>query len=190
MALFFSARETFQAAGEFAAGRGEFLAKNYETALAHFEKVAKADPEYVFVSVSFSESVWTYLGRCQYRLGKLAEARQSFERALAINGDDYLARMFFGLALARQGDDANGSRELARGLQGLHEWIDDENDRGISEATWDPNQELRKQIAKALATLASQSGHKQKLIESSEWIGQKMEDEIDQVRREESRALE
>ncbi len=190
MALFFSAREAFQTAGEFSAGRGEFLAKNYETALVHFEKVAKADPDYVFASVSFSESVWTYLGRCQYRLGNLAAAGQSFERALTINGDDHLARIFTGLVLARQGDDADGFRELERGLRGLHDWIEHENETGIAEATWDPNHELRNEITATLKTLFPQTRDKQKVIENSEWLGQKMEDEIDQVRREESRPRE
>ncbi len=190
MALFFSAREAFQTAGEFAAGRGEFLAKNYETALVHFEKVAKADPDYVFVSVSFRESVWTYLGRCLYRLGKLADARQSFERALIINGDDYLARIFIALALVREGEDATGFRELERGLRGLQDWIDDKNETGISEAAWDPGQELRSEIAAMLKSLSAKSRDKQRLIESSEWIGRKMEDEIDEVRREESRPRE
>ena len=190
MAWFFSARETFQTAGEFAAGRGEFLAKNYETALVHFEKVARADPDYVFISVSFSESVWTYLGRCQYRLGKLTQAQKSFERALTINGDDHLARIFNGLARVREGDDANGFRDLERGLRGLHDWIDDENQRGISEAAWDPGKELRDEIAAMLKTFSTGSRDKQRLIESSEWIGRKLEDEIDQVRREESQSRE
>ncbi len=55
--------------------------------------MADKKPDYVFTSGYFCESVWTYLGRCQYHLGKLADARFSFDRALVAVNDDYLGRV-------------------------------------------------------------------------------------------------
>lgn len=91
-----------------------------DEALPYFQKVADGSPGYVFESLNFRQSVWSYLGRAQYLTGKLREARQSFERALAGNRDEYLARIFMGLTLLRgRGDDASGFKELESGIQGL-----------------------------------------------------------------------
>jgi hypothetical protein len=95
-----------------------------------------------------------------------------------------------GLALARQGDDANGFRELERGLTGLRDWIEYENNSNPFKSFWDPNQEIRKEIVEALALISGKTPDRQKLIESAEWIGEKMEEEIDEVRRQESRPEE
>jgi hypothetical protein len=180
-------RDSFRTGGQFAAGRRAFLAKNCEGALGHFQKVVDKSPGYVFESVNFRQSVWTYLGRCQYHLGKFAEARYSLEHAVTLHGDDNLARIFFGLTLACDGDDASGFRELERGLKGLHDWIQYENDSNPFKSFWDPNQEIRKEIVDALAMISGKTPDRQKLIECAEWIGEKMEEEIDEVRRQESR---
>jgi tetratricopeptide (TPR) repeat protein len=190
MIWFFSACDSFRTSGQFASGRRAFLVKNYEEALRHFQKVANKSPGYVFRSGGFRETVWTYIGRCQYQLGQLADARFSLERALAAEGDDYLARVFMGVTLARRGDDANGFREIERGLKGLLEWIEYENSRDPSESFWDPSYQIRKEITEGLAMISAKKPDRQKLIESAEWIGMKIEDEIDQVRRDKRRGDE
>jgi tetratricopeptide (TPR) repeat protein len=187
MVWLFSGCDSFRTGREFASGRRAFLVKNYERALGHFRKVADKKPDYVFSSVNFREGVWTYIGRCQYHLGKLADARYSLEQAIAVNGEDYLARVFMGLTLARQGVEANGFREMARGLKGLHDWIEYENSRDPSKAFWDPEHEIRNEIARDFALLSGKEPERETLIESAEWIGQKMEDEIEHVRRQDRR---
>jgi tetratricopeptide (TPR) repeat protein len=179
----FSACDSFRTSGQFASGRRAFLVKNYEEALGHFQKVADKKPGYVFESMNLREGVWTYLGRCQYYLGKFAEARYALERAILTDRDDYFARLFMGLTLARQGDNANGFREMERGLTGLNEWIEYENSRDPSRSFWDPDHEIRKEIASSLTMISAKKPDRRKLIESAKWVGQKMEDEIDQVRR-------
>jgi hypothetical protein len=74
MIWFFSACDSFRTSGQFASGRRAFLVKNYEEALRHFQKVADKSPGYVFRSGGFRETVWTYIGRCQYHLGQLSDA--------------------------------------------------------------------------------------------------------------------
>jgi Tetratricopeptide repeat len=70
-------------------------------ALAYFQHVAETDPNYVVHFVVFDQGVWTYLGRAQYLTGNLGEARQSLERAVSQRNDDYLARLYLGLAPGR-----------------------------------------------------------------------------------------
>jgi len=183
MVWLFSACDSFRTSGQFASGRRAFIVKNYEAALGHFQKVADKSPGYVFESMHFRERVWTYLGRCQYYLGNFAEARHSLERAIVAHGDDYLARLFLGLTLVRPGDDANGFREMERELKGLDEWIEYENRRDPSTSFWDPGNQIRKEIATGLAMISDKKPDRKILIESVEWIGLKVEDEVDQVRR-------
>ena len=186
MVWFFSGCDFFLTSGQFASGRRAFLVKNYEKAIGHFQKVADKRPGYVFTAGNFHESVWTYIGRCQYHLGNLTDARQSLEHALAAHGDDYLARLFLGLTLTRQGH-AIGFREMEQGLKGLDEWIEYENSRDPSESFWDPTSQIRKEITSALATIADNKPDRPKLIETAEWIGIRMEEEIDHVRRDKRR---
>ena len=188
MLWLFSACDSFRTAGHFASGRRAFLANNHEEALGHFQKVSKNKPGYVFTASNYREGVWTYVGRCQYYLGRFADARQSLEHAIIADSDDYLARIFLGLTLARQGDGINGATEMQRGLAGLNAWIDYENSRDPSKSFWDPNREIRKEITSSLAMVSRNNPDRQKLIETVEWIGLKMEYEIEQVRRDERRA--
>jgi tetratricopeptide (TPR) repeat protein len=188
MGWFSSVRDSFRINGQFSKGRRGLLFKNYEGALEHFQQVVDKSPVYVFTSGGFRVGVWTYVGRCQYYLGKFAAARHALERAVLTAGDDHLARLFLGLTLARQGDDANALRQMELGLKGLGEWIEYENGRSPSQAFWDPSQQIRKEIIQGLAMISAEKSDRQKLIESAEWIGLKMEDEIDQVRRERRRS--
>jgi hypothetical protein len=74
-------------------------------------------------------------------------------------------------------------------IRGLHDWIEQVNSSNPFSALWDPQREIRGEIEKNLAEIACKKVDWQKLISSAEWLGQKMEDEIDQVRRDEARGL-
>jgi tetratricopeptide (TPR) repeat protein len=54
---------------------------------------------------------------------------------------------------------------------------------------WDPNKEIRAHIQTALSLLSVPQPDWQKVLNTGEWVGQKLEEEIDQVRREESEEL-
>jgi tetratricopeptide (TPR) repeat protein len=54
---------------------------------------------------------------------------------------------------------------------------------------WDPNKEIRAHIQTALSLLSAPQPDWQKVLNTGEWVGQKLEEEIDQVRREESEEL-
>jgi len=51
---------------------------------------------------------------------------------------------------------------------------------------WDPRREIRTAIEKELAMISGKKVDWQKLSSSGEWLGPRMEDEIDRVRRQES----
>jgi tetratricopeptide (TPR) repeat protein len=132
----------------------------------------------------------TYVGRSQYILGRLPEARQSLEKALSVYPDDYLARIYLGLTLLRSGEDSRGLKELDSGLKGLYDWLEYMNRSMPYTAFWDPRREIRSEIEKDLAMLSSKDADRQQLISSAEWIGQRMEEEIDLVRRDERRFMD
>ena len=187
MVCFFSGCDSFKVAGQFQSGRQAFLAKKYEEALTSFQKVARADPNYIFESGLYRQAIWNYVGRAQYYTGKLLEARQSPERALSVYPDDHLARLYVGLTRARSGDSANGVRDIESGMKGLHDWLEYYESSKPFEAFWDPRCEIRSAIEKELKLISANKIDWPQLIPNAEWLGQKFEDEIDQVRRQESR---
>ena len=124
MVFFLSGCDSFKVAGQFQSGRQAFLAKNYEEALTYFQRAARGNPNYIFESALYRQGIWSYIGRTQYNLGKLQDARQSLERALSIYEDDHMARLYLGLTRARSGDNANGARDIETGLKGIYDWLD------------------------------------------------------------------
>jgi tetratricopeptide (TPR) repeat protein len=187
MVFFLSGCDSFKIGGQFQSGRQAFLAKNYEEALTYFQKVAQSKPDYMFESVFYRQGVWNYIGRAQYHIGKFDDARGSLERALSVYRDDHLARLYLGLTRARRGDNANGSRDIQSGMKGLYDWLEYYESSRPFEAFWDPRREMRSAIEKDLAMLSANRIDEQRLMADAEWLGQRMEDEIDQVRRQESR---
>jgi tetratricopeptide (TPR) repeat protein len=187
MVFFLSGCDSFRIGGQFQSGRQAFLAKNYEEALTYFQKVAQSKPDYMFESVFYRQGVWNYIGRAQYHIGRFDEARGSLERALSVYQDDHLARLYLGLARARGGDNANGARDIQSGMKGLYDWLEYYESSRPFEAFWDPRREMRSAIEKDFAMISANRIDEQRLMANAEWLGQRMEDEIDQVRRQESR---
>ena len=98
-----------------------------------------------------------------------------------------MARLYLGLARARSGDHANGARDIEAGLKGLYDWLEYYESSRPFEALWDPRREIRSAIEKDLTMISGSRIDWQRLMADSEWIGERMEYEIDQVRRQESR---
>jgi tetratricopeptide (TPR) repeat protein len=188
--LLWSGCSSLRIGGQMQSGRQALLAGNMERALPYFQEVANKNPDYIYESVFFRESIWTYLGRSQYALGMLEPARASFERALSVYRDDYLARIYLGLTLARTGDQARGLKEIQSGMQELHDWLEYMERSRPFTAYWDPLREIRSELEKNLAMIAGKDVAWDQLIASGEWIGKRMEEEIDNVRRDERRQFE
>jgi tetratricopeptide (TPR) repeat protein len=175
-----------QAATQLQSGRQALLLRNDpEEALSHLQRAAESDPNYVMQVGPFRESVWTYIGRAHYQAGRLPEAREALERALAREGNDHLARLYLGLTLAKSGDRSAGLREIQRGMKGLYDWLEYVSTNRYYERFWDPSREVRAQIEKYLAMIAGKEFDWQQLIASAEWLGKRMEDEVDYARQDE-----
>jgi tetratricopeptide (TPR) repeat protein len=187
--LLLSGCASFVVSGEFASGRQALLANRDEQALGYFHSVAEKDPDYTFVFDLFREGIWTYVGRVQYQVGRYEEARQSLERALSMDRNDNLARLYLGLTLARRSNYAQGLKDIEAGLQGLYDWLDYMQTSRPFTDFWDPLRQIRSEIRNDLDVISGKDIDWPKLIESAEWVGRQMEEEVDRVRRDEEQRL-
>jgi tetratricopeptide (TPR) repeat protein len=174
-------------AGQVLSGRQALLVNKNEEALGRFQAAAESDPGYVMRSGPFREGIWTYVGRAQYSVGKFTEARRSLGRAVSLDSDDYLARIYLGLTLARSGDRSGGLHEIRIGMKGLYDWLEYLTSTAQYGRYWDPSRDIRSQIEKDLAMISGAEFDWQKLIADAEWLGKKTEDEVELARRDEQR---
>jgi tetratricopeptide (TPR) repeat protein len=157
-------------------------------AIASFQRAAELDSNHLYFSV-LPQGTWTYLGRAYYIAGKYPEARQALERAMSLHNGDNMAKLYLGLTLTRSGDRQEGLKEIEIGLRGLHDWLDYVNQYAAFSygQYWDPSREIRTEIQNSLTMISGKDIDWQKLIASAEWVGRKMEEEIDIARRQEAR---
>jgi tetratricopeptide (TPR) repeat protein len=177
----------YRVGSQFQAGRQDLLVDKSASAAAHFQEAANLDPNYEMHIGYMREGVWTYLGRANYDAGKLPEARQALERAVARDDRDYFANLYLGLVLAKSGDRDNGVKEIKQGLDGLDNWFNYTTSNAFYGQFWDPLGAIRSEISLDLAMLSSSDIDWPKLIASGEGVGKKTEEEIDLARRDERR---
>jgi len=183
-----SACTSFQVGSDVAAGRRALMAGNNETALAYFQSAAQKDPNYKYGS-AYQQGVLSYVGRTEYAVGRLPQARETLEKALSANRDEDLTRLYLGLTLARIGDRQRGLSEIEGGMKGIRAFLDYVNEafRFSFGQFWDPANAIRSAIQGDLAMISGREFDWQKLIANGEWIGQMMEEEGDKARRDEAR---
>lgn len=177
---------TVQSGGEVKMGRTDLLAGRPEAALAHFRRAAELNPDYVTGPI-FQQGVWTYVGRANYETKNLPEARRALENASNRRKDDYLANLYLGLTLARDGDRQRGLTEIESGMRGLYDWLEwvSATHRYSYGEYWDPQREIRSQIRTNLAMLSSRDLDWPKVIADGEALGKRMEEEIVRADQEE-----
>jgi tetratricopeptide (TPR) repeat protein len=165
-------------------GRQALIAGKAQTALTHFQRATEFDPNFLYFS-TLPQSAITYTGRAHYQLGRFSEARQAFERATLRFEDDSMARLYLGLTLVRQGDRERGVQETLGGLKAINEWLDYIEANLSYGVYWDSSREIRSEIERILKQMPDRSLTAERLIESAEWVGNRMEWEIDAARRDE-----
>jgi len=184
-AFLLSSCVSFQVGGEIAKGRLELTRGDPKVSLPYFQRAAALDPNYITNFTVLREGVWTYVGRANYASGNLPEARKALEQARSRYEHDYLARLYLGLVLSRQGERDRGSKEIAAGLRGLGEWFD-YIEKYVQEGRfWDPTKKIQGEMQKSLAMIDGREINWPELTENVEWIGIEMEREIDRVIEEE-----
>ncbi|TMA10599.1 MAG: hypothetical protein E6J89_10175, partial [Deltaproteobacteria bacterium] len=70
--LLLSGCATFEIAGEIQSGRMALMKGDPQEALAHFQRAAQSDPNYI-AGNPLQQTVWTYVGRAYYTMGKLPD---------------------------------------------------------------------------------------------------------------------
>ena len=185
---FISGCASLKVGSDVAAGRRALLAGNNATALAYFQSAAQQDPNYRW-GTAYQQGILSYVGRTEYAVGRLPQARETLEKALSVNRDEDLARLYLGLTLARSGDRQRGLKEIEGGIKGIHAWLDyiNEAHRFSFGQFWDPARAIRSEIEGDLAMISMREFDWEKLITSSEWIGKVMEEEGDKAARDEAR---
>src|SRR6266446_216838 len=186
--VFLSACASMKAGSDVAAGRRALLAGQDETALAYFQSAAQIDPNYKYGS-AYQQGIWSYVGRTEYAVGRLPQARETLQKALAANKDEDIARLYLGLTLARSGDRQAGLKEIENGMRGIRDWIEyiTEAQRFSFGQFWDPAREIRTAIQGDLAMISGKEFDWQRLISDSEWVAKRMEEEGDKARNDETR---
>ncbi len=182
-AILLSGCVNFQASGEVQKGRLSLSIGEPKVALAHFQRAAELDPNYLLDSSIFDEGVWTYVGRAYYTMGNLPEAQKALERARSQYEGDILAKLYLGLVLARDGDRPRGLREMEAGIRGLGGWLDNMQAYDLDGIYWDPTGNIMKEIKRSLAMIEGRDINWAELIASGEWIGDEFEEEIDLAKR-------
>jgi tetratricopeptide (TPR) repeat protein len=179
--ILFSGCASFQAATSVSSGRQAYLAGDNEAAVSYFRTAAEKDPNYAY-GTPLRQGVWSYVGRGEYANGRLSQAREALERALAANKGEDVARLYLGLTLARAGDQKAGLKEIEGGLKGIHDWLEYVNQvhRFSYGRFWDPTREIRSAIEGDLAMISGRD---------LDWLGKRIEVEIDRAARDESREL-
>ena len=165
-------------------GRQALIAGNAETALGHFRRAAELDPDFLYFS-TLPQSAITYTGRALYQLKRFSEARQAFEQARLRLSDDVMARPYLGITLMRQGNRERGLKETAAGLQDIYQWLDSIEANLPQGIYWDINREIRSEIERILKQMTDGQLIAEQVIETAEWVGNRMEWEIDAARRDE-----
>ena len=180
----------FQTGTDVESGRKAFLIGNNEAALFYFQNAAQRDPRYVY-GFALPQGVWSYVGRSEYATGKFPQARESLERALSMNKDEDVARLYLGLTLARSGNREEALKVIEAGMKGLYDQIEyiTQANRWTYGRFWDPRGEIRSAIQGDLAMLSGKEIDLQTLIADGEWLGKRVEQEIDWARRDEREEL-
>jgi tetratricopeptide (TPR) repeat protein len=79
-----------------------------DKAIGSLQTVVQADPTY--------KDTLTLLGKAYYRKGRYSDAYSITQRALAVNKDDEIAWLVYGLAQLRVGENAKGIETIKGGL--------------------------------------------------------------------------
>jgi tetratricopeptide (TPR) repeat protein len=172
-----------QAAHQIQRGRLALLTGNPEIAVQHFEQAAALDSKNS--GSPLQESAWTYVGRAYYGTMKYSLARQALDRALAQNKDDDVARLYVGLIGAREQMNETSRKEIQAGLQGVHDRIEYIKRFTVAGEFWDPSGQLSAELLALIKSVSAPQVDWSSVIPRIEQLGLKIENEVDQVHRDE-----
>jgi len=179
---------SMKAGSEVAYGRRALLGGDNETALGYFQSALNEDPNYQY-GTAYQQGLLSYVGRTEYLTGRLPQARETLQKALAAKKDEDIARIYLGLTLIRTNDREAGLRDVETGMRGIHDWLEwvTEAHRFSFGQFWDPARAIRSAIQSELAMISGRDLDWQRVVTDGEWVAMRMEAEGDKARNDEQR---
>jgi tetratricopeptide (TPR) repeat protein len=179
---------SMNAGSEVAYGRRALLGGDNEMALGYFQSALKTNPSYMY-GTAYQQGLLSYVGRTEYLTGRLPQARETLQRALAAKQDEDIARIYLGLTLIRTNDREAGLKDVQAGLRGIYDWLEwvTEAHRFSFGQFWDPARAIRSAIQSDLAMISGRDLDWQRVVTEGEWVAMRMEAEGDKARNDEQR---
>jgi tetratricopeptide (TPR) repeat protein len=179
---------SMNAGSEVAYGRRALLGGDNEMALGYFQSALKTNPSYMY-GTAYQQGLLSYVGRTEYLTGRLPQARETLQRALAAKQDEDIARIYLGLTLIRTNDREAGLKDVQAGMRGIYDWLEwvTEAHRFSFGQFWDPARAIRSAIQSDLAMISGRDLDWQRVVTDGEWVAMRMEAEGDKARNDEQR---
>ena len=159
----------FGIGGRYEEGREQFLrgrGGDMDTAIVALENVVRQDPAYKYSL--------TYLGRAYYRKGRYQDAYAILQRALAVNKDDELAWITFGLIQLRIGQNEKGIEALKGGITLASKVMAD----GYRDYMyWDTRGQVRASLRRSAFLLIKGPEEKENIIQATDHLLGLVDDE-------------
>ena len=141
-------------------------AGNLDKAIQDLQFVVQDNPTY--------RDSLTLLGKAYYRKGRYYEAYTIVQRALAVNRDDEIAWLVYGLSQLRVGENAKGLETIKGGLTLLAKAMKEEY-RGY--ALWDPRGTVRNTLNRAVFQALKGLEERENLIQINEQLLLRIDEE-------------
>jgi tetratricopeptide (TPR) repeat protein len=141
-------------------------AGNLDKAIQDLQFVVQENPTY--------RDSLTLLGKAYYRKGRYYEAYTIVQRALAVNRDDEIAWLVYGLSQLRVGENAKGLETIKGGLTLLAKAMNEEY-RGY--ALWDPRGTVRNTLNRAVFQALKGLEERENLIQINEQLLARIDEE-------------
>ena len=160
---------SFGAGGKYTEGKMELLrgrGANLDKAIDSLQSVVQDNPTY--------RDSLTLLSKAYYRKGRYYEAYAISQRALAVNKDDEVAWLVYGLSQLRIGENAKGLETIKGGLTLMAKAMKDEY-RGYP--TWDPRGTVRNTLNRSVFQTLKGLEERESLISVNEQLLMRIDEE-------------
>jgi tetratricopeptide (TPR) repeat protein len=140
---------------------------NLEKAIGNLESIVQDDPTY--------RDSLTLLGKAYYRKARYYDAFAILQRALAVNKDDEIAWLFYGLTQIKVGDNEKGLETIRGGLTLLGKVMRNNNYRDYP--AWDPRGTVRASLNRAVFQALKGLQERENLIQVTEVLLTRIDEE-------------
>jgi tetratricopeptide (TPR) repeat protein len=182
---------TMQVAKEVQSGRMALRLSDPKAAIPHFEEAARQNPDYITDFTPLKIGIWTYLGRSYYETGDMEKALANLRRARERHPDgDYVAPLYLGLVVVNRDGRAEAAKQIEEGLRGLHAWLETLPSTIHEGQYWDPGKNLLNSMSQTLSMLQAKEVDWKEVTENVRWLGRKLDEEVEEVRKQKARERE